>query len=87
MLVKRMGAYTRKRKERTMKRVLLIMLFIFALCGCVVHYDHPTKKSAAEFKRDKADCERIAEQEYSRKGTRVCDEVDQCLVAKGWRRN
>ncbi len=70
-----------------MKRVVLIMPFIFALCGCVVYYDHPTKKSASEFNRDKSDCERIAEKEYSRKGARVCDEVDQCLVAKGWRRN
>ena len=70
-----------------MKRVVLMMLFISALCGCVVYYDHPTKRSAAEFSRDKSDCERIAEKEYARKGRRICDEVDQCLVAKGWRRN
>ncbi len=70
-----------------MKRALLILLFIAAPCGCIVHYDHPTKKSAAEWKADKAECERIAEREYARKGTRVCDEVDQCLLARGWRRD
>ncbi len=70
-----------------MIRVLVILLFIVALCGCVTYYDHPTKKSTAEWNKDKAECERIAEREYARKGTRVCDEVDQCLVAKGWRRN
>ena len=70
-----------------MKRVVLIVPFIFVLCGCVVYYDHPTKRSGAEFNRDKSDCERIAEQEYSRKGTRVCDEVDRCLASKGWRKN
>ncbi len=63
-----------------MKGAVLIIPFIFALCGCVVYYDHPTKKSEAMFNKVKGDCERIAKQEYSRKGTRVCDEIDRCLV-------
>ncbi len=69
-----------------MKRVVFIVIFIFGLVGCVTYYEHPTKKSAAEFNRDKHECQRIAEQVYLKNHTRVCDEVDRCLLARGWRR-
>ncbi len=69
-----------------MKRVAAIMVFAAFLGGCATYYDHPTKKTSAEFNRDKRDCERIAEPAAQRKHTRVCDEVDACLLSKGWRK-
>jgi hypothetical protein len=70
-----------------MKRLLLIMPLIAVLTGCTAHYIQPGK-SAADFNRDKRYCQGIAEREAARKGTRVCDEIDRCLVnTKGWKRD
>jgi hypothetical protein len=43
--------------------------------------------TAAGFSRDKRDCERIAGQAAVLNNTRVCDEVERCLYAKGWKRD
>jgi hypothetical protein len=51
--------------------------------GCVVNYSR-RGKTQGDFDRDKATCTNIAEQTYQQKGTRVCDEVDVCLKARGW---
>jgi len=70
-----------------MKRILLIMLLIVVLTGCTTYYSKPGK-SSTDFDRDKQYCQGIAEQEAARKGTRICDEIDLCLVnKKGWRRD
>ncbi len=69
-----------------MKRILLIILFIVAMTGCTHYYTQPGK-SNSDFNRDKQYCQAIAEQEAARKGTRVCDETENCLERKGWRRN
>lgn len=66
--------------------ILPIILLIASLGGCVVHYEKPGQ-TQAEFDRDKRYCEGVAEQEYVRRGTRVCDEVDRCLISKGWKRS
>ena len=55
--------------------------------GCTVYYAQPGKTNA-DFERDKRYCERVAEREAPRNGTRPCDEVDRCLVSlKGWKRD
>ena len=51
--------------------------------GCAVLYEQ-RGKTQVDFDRDKKYCESIAEREYQRKGTRVCDEVDACLKSRGW---
>lgn len=61
----------------------LCLAFSLVLGGCVVHYEQ-RGKTQADFQRDKQQCEAIAEREYQRKGTRVCDEVDACLKSRGW---
>ncbi len=67
------------------KKWALPALFLMAILdGCIVSYEQPGK-TAADFARDKKYCESVAEKEYARKGTRVCDEVDACLIAKGWK--
>ena len=64
--------------------LLLPMIALAAvLGGCVAHYEKPGM-TQAQFDRDKRECEVIAEREYARKGTRVCDEVDLCLKQRGW---
>jgi hypothetical protein len=55
------------------------------LGGCVVTTKNPDDPGGVA--RDKAYCEQVAEKEYVRKGTRVCDEVDACLISKGWKRS
>ncbi|HBE43886.1 MAG TPA: hypothetical protein DDW17_00150 [Deltaproteobacteria bacterium] len=70
-----------------MKRILLMMLLIIVIAGCTRYYSQPGK-STADFNRDKQYCQAIAEKEAARKGTRVCDELDLCLVKlKGWTRD
>ncbi len=70
------------------RRVATTIGVVLALTACTTYYVHPEKKSNRDFNRDKQDCQRIAEKEALRKGTRVCDEVDRCLVTmKGWRRD
>ena len=68
------------------KWILPAIVLMAALGGCVVAYEKPGM-TAAEWARDKAYCDQVAEKEWTRKGTRVCDEVDACLIAKGWKRS
>jgi len=68
------------------KWVVPAVLLLAGLGGCVVAYEKPGM-TQAEWARDKAYCDQVAEKEYVRKGTRVCDEVDLCLIAKGWKRS
>jgi hypothetical protein len=70
-----------------MKNVLLIIFLMYILTGCAVYYTKPGK-SPADFNQDKQYCEGVAKQEAARKGTRLCDEIDRCLVnTKGWSRD
>ncbi len=78
-----MMSYLRRGKGKWVVPAVLLMV---SLGGCVVHYEKPGM-TQAEWARDKAYCEQVAEKEYVRKGTRVCDEVDACLIAKGWKRS
>lgn len=76
-----------ERLLRKMKHKLLIILLIFVTVGCTAYYTKPGK-SNADFNRDKQYCEGIAKREAARNGTRVCDEIDRCLVnTKGWKRD
>ncbi|OPY77630.1 MAG: hypothetical protein A4E64_01040 [Syntrophorhabdus sp. PtaU1.Bin058] len=69
-----------------MKRILLITLLSAGLAGCTVYYSKPGM-STADFDRDKQYCREIAEEQVARKHTRICDEIDLCLVSKkGWKR-
>ena len=57
------------------------------LTGCTVYYKQPGK-TIADFNHDKQYCEKIAEQEMALNKTRLCDEIDRCLVnTKGWQRD
>ncbi|MDO9579794.1 MAG: hypothetical protein Q7J06_04405 [Bacteroidales bacterium] len=70
-----------------MKHTLLIILLMFVMAGCAAYYTK-TGKSNADFNRDKQYCEGIAKREAARNSTRVCDEVDRCLVnTKGWKKD
>ena len=64
----------------------LCLVLSLAFSGCAVHYEQ-RGKTQADFDRDKQQCTAIAEKEYQRKGTRVCDEVDACLKSRGWTAN
>lgn len=72
--------------SRWMTIVLIVGLF---LTGCQTHYVHPTKP-AAEFERDKFDCQEIADQAAYNVGRAgdylwINSRVHQCLQAKhGW---
>jgi hypothetical protein len=69
------------------KLILLIIFLTAFITGCTAYYTKPGK-TIADFNRDKQYCEGIAKQEAARKGTRVCDETDHCLVnTKGWERD
>lgn len=70
-----------------MKRLILVVPLVLVLSGCTHYYVHPTKKSTAEFNRDKRECQRGAAAEAERRGTKVCDEVERCLIGKGWRQS
>ncbi len=61
----------------------IILVSAVVLGGCVVNYEQ-RGKTQADFDRDKKYCESVAEREYQRKGTRMCDEVDACLKSLGW---
>jgi hypothetical protein len=70
-----------------MKVILLIAFSISVLAGCTAYYTQPGK-TTTDFNRDRQYCEGIAKKEAARKGTRICDETDQCLVnMKGWKRD
>ncbi len=69
-----------------MKRLLLLTAMIVLLPACTHYYVKQGQTSAA-FERDKRECQRIGEREADRKGTKVCDECEKCLLAKGWQRD
>ena len=69
-----------------MGRLLLMIPLIVMLTGCA-HYFSKPGMSTAQFKRDKRSCEKTAGQAATRNGTRVCDEIERCLIAKGWTRD
>lgn len=71
---------------RVMKKMLLAISLIIILTGCTHYYTQPGK-TTSDFNRDKQYCQAIGEQEAARKGTRACDETENCLVRKGWRRD
>jgi hypothetical protein len=73
-------------KGVAMKRLILVVPLALILSGCTHYFVHPTKKPA-EFSKDKAECEKIADRESARRGTRPCDEAEKCLMGKGWRRD
>ncbi len=66
--------------------VLPLVFLCTSIIGCTAYYTQKGK-GTADFERDKKYCEKVAQQEAARKGTRVCDEVDRCLInTKGWKR-
>jgi len=67
------------------KWILMVIFLMAVLTGCIAFYDKPGK-SNSDFERDKKYCEGVAEKVYVRNGTRVCDEVDRCLISKGWKK-
>ena len=69
-----------------MKKLLLLVAMIVLIPACTHYYVKPGQTSAS-FDRDKRECQRIAEKEATHKGTRICDECEKCLLAKGWRGN
>lgn len=69
-----------------MKRILLLIFLMVVLTGCT-HYYTQKGKTTADFNRDKQYCQAVAEKEAARKGTRVCDETEACLMRRGWRRD
>jgi len=73
--------------EGKMRLAFIIIFITILITGCTVYYTQKGKNTA-DFNRDKKYCEGVAEKEAARKGTRVCDEVDRCLVnTKGWKRD
>jgi len=70
------------------KKLIVLMIFLVAvMTGCTVYYTQPGK-TTADFNRDKKYCEAIAERQYHGNQTRICDEIDRCLVnTKGWKRD
>lgn len=69
-----------------MKRVLLLVPLMVLFTGCT-HYYYKPGMTTTDFQRDKRNCERTAGQIAARNQTRVCDEIDRCLISKGWRRD
>ena len=72
-----------------MKKMFLC-LTAFLICvtgGCTVYYTQPGK-TTADFDRDKRYCEQVAKGKYKGNETRICEEIDRCLVnTKGWKRD
>jgi hypothetical protein len=79
-----------RRKDRgegvSMKRLLLLTVMAVLIPACTHYYVKPGR-TTADFNRDKRECEKVAEKEAARKGTRTCDESEKCLLAKGWQRD
>jgi len=70
---------------------VMFMCFLVLQIGCAqTRFCHPTK-SAADFEREKYDCENIAYQKASDFGAKgnpliIADEIKRCLQLKyGWR--
>jgi hypothetical protein len=74
------------KEDWPVKRLVLIIPLILVLSGCTHYYVHPTKKSTAAFDKDKSDCEKTADREAAKRGTKPCDEIERCLIGKGWKR-
>jgi hypothetical protein len=69
-----------------MKAMMMVLVLAVFTAGCTVTYTHATKRQI-DFDRDKANCKKVAAGEAARNSTRVCDEIDRCLVnTKGWQR-
>jgi hypothetical protein len=69
-----------------MRRLLLVAVVMALVPACTHYYTKPGQ-SAAQFNRDQKECAQIGEQQAAIKHTRACDETENCLLAKGWRRN
>ncbi len=69
-----------------MKRLLLLMVMAAFIPAACTHYYVKPGRTSADFSRDKRECDKVAEKEAARKGTKPCDESEKCLLAKGWRR-
>lgn len=69
----------------SMKRLLLLTVMAVLIPACTHYYVKPGRTSV-DFSRDKRECDKVAEKEAALKGTRVCDESEKCLLAKGWQR-
>jgi hypothetical protein len=69
-----------------MKPLIFVIPLAPVLSGCTHYFVHPSRRTTAEFNRDKRECENVAGRESARKGTKPCDEVERCLIGKGWRR-
>jgi hypothetical protein len=69
-----------------MKRLLLLTVMAVLIPACTHYYVKPGRTSA-DFNRDKRECQKVADKEAVRNGTRTCDECEKCLLAKGWRRD
>ena len=77
---------TERGKGVRMKKLMLLVAMTVLIPACTHYYVKPGQ-TAAGFDRDKRECQRIAEKEAARKGTRTCDECEKCLFAKGWQRD
>jgi hypothetical protein len=69
-----------------MKKLLILVAMTVLIPACT-HYYVKQGQTSANFDRDKRECQRIAEKEAARKGTRIYDECEKCLLAKGWQRD
>ena len=73
-------------KRINIKLTLIVMVLTTLITGCA--YYTQKGKTTADFDRDKKYCEEVAKRGAAQKGTRVCDEIDNCLVdTKGWKRD
>ena len=72
-----------------MKRITLIVGFLFLLGGCAGGLTHLTKNEQ-DFERDKYECQMIAEQSAANWGSRgnifmIAQEINRCMRLKfGW---
>jgi hypothetical protein len=83
-----MSPFEHLNKRAAIIRLIPVFTLAFTLSGCTHYYVHPDKKTAAEFNKDKRGCEKIADREAARNGTKPCDEVERCLItSKGWKRS
>ncbi len=69
-----------------MARIFLLLVLAAALVGCTHYYSKPGMTTAG-FAKDKRDCQNGAVEAAQRNNTQFCDEVERCLLAKGWKRN
>jgi hypothetical protein len=83
-----MSFFAHSNKRTAILRLIPAFALALVLSGCSHYYVHPEKKTTAEFNKDKRECEKIADREAARNGTKPCDEVEKCLItSKGWKRS